>query len=168
MSRCSVPSGLWSRLRGESFLCRKSRREDPQKVKVQCKSASCTVQPGQLHFLSLLLQELGAAGDPEGAVRSGETGPSADGGNHPAVPDVRQTSAPGVLSGQRGRIQLQLSHPPQPELVLTKPANMNNRWPPSVHFPLNKNETKIYQRSHWSWCRYLESVQWSLGVEPQY
>lgn len=48
------------------------------------------------------VQELGEAGDPEGAVRSGESGTSANGGDHQAVPDVRQTAAPGGLAGQGG------------------------------------------------------------------
>lgn len=48
------------------------------------------------------LQELGASGDQEGPVCSGEAGSSAHGRDHQTVPDVGQTSAPGGLAGQRG------------------------------------------------------------------
>lgn len=48
------------------------------------------------------MQELGASGDQEGSVRSGEAWSSADGGDHPQLPDVRQVPAPGGISGQRG------------------------------------------------------------------
>lgn len=48
------------------------------------------------------LQELGPSGDQEGSVRSREAWSSADGGDHPQLPDVRQVPAPGGFSGQRG------------------------------------------------------------------
>lgn len=50
----------------------------------------------------ILFQELRSSGDPKGPVRSREAGSSADGRNHPAVPDVGQTAASGGVPGQGG------------------------------------------------------------------
>ncbi|KAM7398729.1 hypothetical protein PAMP_018045 [Pampus punctatissimus] len=59
---------------------------------------SVTLQPGPEDTG----KELGASGDQEGTIRSGEARSSADSRNHPTVPDVGQTSASGGLSGQGG------------------------------------------------------------------
>lgn len=121
-------SGLWSRLWGESFLRRESGRKDPQKVKVsqlhsdphcgrkkgmnyewkwdqQQQKDDWTkswIWTGTSSISPVLLQELGASGDQEGTVRSGETRSSAHSRDHQTVPDVRQTSSPGGLPGQGG------------------------------------------------------------------